>query len=100
MSGHNGDYVTWGRYDAEHQEILRRLGVVEAVADRMSDDEAATAQQGQRISDLESRMERRTDSDRARRERVWLVAVTVVSGFVLPIVTAALFTYLHLRSIA
>jgi hypothetical protein len=25
----NGHYVTWGRYDAEHQEVLRRIEAIE-----------------------------------------------------------------------
>ena len=70
----NGGYVTWGRYDAEHQAVLGK------------------------ITDLAARLDAIGASAKTRRERFWAVLLTVIAGLVCPVVVTSVITLLHLGS--
>jgi len=78
MSGGNGSFVSWGRYDAEHQAILGRLDELEGRWAQQAADarEAATV----------------------RRGRTWMILIAVLSGLVCPVAVTAIITILHLST--
>lgn len=71
----NGGYVTWPQMD----EILRGLG--------------------ERMARLEEKHAADAASSGARRNRAWGIGLLVISGLVLPLLTTAVITFLHLQSI-
>jgi len=85
----NGGYVTWGRYDAEHQAVMERLTRLEGLAAGLTAPAAEMRSLGERLGRLES-------AGVKRKERAWLVTVTVLAGLVCPVVVTAIITVLHL----
>jgi hypothetical protein len=76
VSDQNNIYVSWGRYDAEHKEMVAR------------------------IDGLEHQMEERWKAERVsqseHRTRVWQAILAVVTGLVLPLGVLGVIALLHL----
>ena len=74
----NGDYVTWGRWEAEHHALTERVRA------------------------LEERVEKRwaaVDAERVEhRTRIWQAALVMVSGLVLPLAVLGVLALLHLAA--
>jgi hypothetical protein len=119
----NHAYVSWGRYDAEHQALIARVGALERFRDGMGGanqehismtarigtlEQRAEALRGAeeehasmaaRISALEQAGKADAASERGRRDRVWVLGLAIISGLVLPLLTTAVIAFLHLRSV-
>jgi hypothetical protein len=73
----NGGYVTWDRWDAEHEALSARVTALEHQLER----KAATAEH-------EAEM---------RRTNEWVLIGAVLSGIVFPLLLTAVLTLVHLH---
>jgi|SRR5215472_14313302 len=96
-AAHNGDFVTWGRYDAEHQEVLRRLVILEEVAERMRIDETDTNTLKLRVGELEAYHTRDRASDKNRKDKLWQLTLAVFGGIAVTVFSTALLAWLHVH---
>jgi len=94
----NGGFVSWGRYDAEHHALVQRVGDLEADARTLRGMERMGETLAARITVLEQDAHHDQAAERTRRDRLWVLALTLVSGVVFPILVTAMITYLHLKS--
>jgi hypothetical protein len=94
----NHNYVSWGRWDATMAEVDRRLGVLESRQELLRGAEQEHRTYEDRINSLEQEIREQSVSLRGRRDRTWLIALTVLSGLILPILTTITIAYLHIRS--
>ena len=94
----NGGYVGFGRYDAEHHALVQRVGDLEADARTLRGMERMGETLAARITVLEQDAHHDQAAERTRRDRLWVLALTLVSGVVFPILVTAMITYLHLKS--
>ena len=94
----DGKFVTWDRWDATMTGVERRLEVLESRQELLRGAEQEHRTYEDRIETLESEIRNQSVSLRGRRDRTWLIALTVLSGLVLPILTTITIAYLHLRS--
>lgn len=91
MSGPgNGGPVTWGRYDAEHQEVLRRLTIGEAQIEALRAGVSAHDALLARVARLE-------DKSAGRLNRIWMIGAAVLTGLICPVVVTMIITLAHLR---
>jgi hypothetical protein len=63
----------------------------------MRDDEILTNSLKDRVTDLEGLYSKDVAGDKARRERAWVLALTLLSGVVAPLAVTALIAWLHIR---
>jgi ferric-dicitrate binding protein FerR (iron transport regulator) len=99
MAEDNHRAVEWGRYDAEHQEVLRRIGDLERRMESLRGAEQEHASLEQRLSILENEYGAERQSEKNRRDRAWVLILAVVSGIVFPLVVGAVLTLFHLHSL-
>jgi hypothetical protein len=94
----DGRFVTWDRWDAEHHALLERVYLLEQQATALRNSESVHSDFENRITDLEHLSREELTRGRSRRDRVWLIVLSVMSGVVLPLILTGVFTLLHLRS--
>jgi hypothetical protein len=91
-------YVSWGRWDAEHHALVARVAGLERFAEDLRDAESIHASLIARIGELEHAGKDKAVRDTGRRDRLWLIVLTVMSGIVAPLVVTSLIAWLHLRN--
>jgi hypothetical protein len=94
----DGKFVTWDRWDATNQAMTLRVEVLERHSEELRGAEAEHRTLEDRITSLEQATRSDQASDSARRDRIWVLVITVVSGVVFPILVTALITFLHIKS--
>src|SRR6516164_3830599 len=83
----NHGYVSWGRYDAEHQALIQRVSALEELAKSLGGVD-------QTYQSLRDKI-----AERTRRERAWLIVVGLLTGIVCPLIVTSVITILHLRAL-
>jgi len=94
----NHSYVEYGRWDAEHHALVRRVHVLERFADRLQGAEQEHRAIVDRIAALEAQFSERTSIERGRHDRVWTMALLVIGSLILPLVTTAIIAFVHLNA--
>ena len=91
-------YVEYGRWDEAHRATLLRLMGVEQQLHELAGAEQVHRSLTDRLKALEEAGTAEEAAGRGRRDRLWTLAIVLVSGVVFPLLVSALVTYLHLRS--
>jgi hypothetical protein len=94
----DGRFVSWDRWDATNAETNRRLARLETIAERRAGIEQEFAGLEERVVQLEDQRSESERVARGRRDRLWVITLTVISGVVFPIVVTSVIAFLHLRS--
>jgi hypothetical protein len=97
VTDENHTFVSWGRYDAEHQAVLGRIVLLEQQATALRNSESVHNDFQNRITELEQLSREELSRGRSRRDRAWLIVLGLMTGIVCPLVLAAVFTLLHLH---
>jgi hypothetical protein len=90
--------VTWGRYDAEHRALLDRVAEVERFTATLRNAETIHAEILARIGELEAAGRDKATREHSRRDRLWVIVLTVMSGVVAPLVVTSVLAWIHLRA--
>lgn len=98
MPAHNGDFVTWGRYDAEHQETMRRLVEIEGISAELRDSMSQYEILKDRVAGLEQAYQRDKAGSQTRKERLFTIMGFALIGLVFPLIYTGILTVIHLRS--
>jgi hypothetical protein len=93
----DGRFVSYDRWDEAHKSLVLRVLALERFADRLTGAEQVHAQLAGRITALEQEAESRHEHEQGRRERTWVVALSVISGVVFPVVVTSVIAFLHLH---
>ena len=91
-------YVTWGRWQAEHHALTDRVVTLEVRAEALRNAEGIHAELEARLGELEHAGRDKAEHDRGRRDRLWLVALGLMTGVIFPLLVTAMIAWLHLRS--
>src|SRR5215469_16498526 len=97
MPDDNHIYVSWGRYDAEHQALLDRIRILENMAESQRGVDLVHRQLGDRLDDLERQVHEDEAGRKARRDRSWVVGLTVLSAVVGPVAVTVFIAWLHIH---
>jgi hypothetical protein len=95
----NHGYVSWGRYDAEHQALLGRVSSLEELARSLGGVDQTYQSLRDKIAELEEAGRAEKAGERTRRERGWLIVVGLLTGIVCPLIVTSVITILHLRAL-
>ena len=94
----NHDYVSWGRWDATNQALTLRVNDLEQEMRGLAGAEQVHSSLADRLVALEKAGKEEHESDTTRRDRIWLLVLTMFSGIVFPILVTAVITFLHLKA--
>jgi hypothetical protein len=94
----DGKFVTWDRWDATTEAIEQRIAVLERHSEELRGAEAEHTAFNDRLARLEEAHKLDEAGDRSRRDRIWVLSLTVISGMVFPILVTAVITFLHIKS--
>jgi hypothetical protein len=102
--------VTWGRFSAETAALAARIADLEEQNERQfarieANERTAVADREARVA-LDADMERldgtlktMTTSDQSRKDRRWVITLTVVTGLICPVMVTVVITWLHIRAL-
>ena len=94
----DGRYLTRELFYAEHEELTARVASLETEARSLSGAEQVHQTLTARITALEQEAHHDQAAEQSRRDRLWVLALTLISGVVFPILVTAVLTYLHLHA--
>lgn len=93
----DGRNVSYDRWDATNQEINRRLGELEAFSRSLRGAEQEHRSFEDRLLALERSEQEAEAGRRSRRDRSWVVGLTIMSAMISPIVVSLFIAWLHVR---
>lgn len=91
-------YVSYDRWDEAHRATLDRLTRMERATDALAGAEQVHESIEARLKVLEDAHEGEQESERSRRDRIWVLGLTLVSGVIFPVLVTAVIAFLHLKS--
>jgi hypothetical protein len=99
MTMHNGDFVTYGRWEEANQALRDRLDALEERSNELRGAEAEHDALSTRITVLETQAKSNIEGERARRGHLWLLVIGLATGVICPLIVTTILAWIHLRSL-